>query len=309
MISWERLYFGSRGGSQAALTSSLRREVCRLPETGLCLLREIRGLGMLNPVDFTVAQFQLFILVLLRVTGVIVASPVFGARVVPVQVKVALILLLSLLIFSFVPRVDRLTLPDNTTAYLFYGARELVVGLTLGFAVTVVFAAAQLAGEIIDMQIGFGVANVINPAFDIQGPVIGQFYFLMAILLFLLVDGHHQVLRSLLYSFELIPVGTVQLDSAGLNGLFVDMLCGVFVSAVRIAAPVMVVILLSNISVGLLGRSVMHMNLLVVQFPLYIAIGLLIVSASLGPFSTLMSELFSGVWGHVDTLLGCLRGG
>jgi len=264
---------------------------------------------MLNPVDFTVAQFQLFILVLLRVTGVIVASPVFGARVVPVQVKVALILLLSLLIFSFVPRVDRLTLPDNTTAYLFYGARELVVGLTLGFAVTVVFAAAQLAGEIIDMQIGFGVANVINPAFDIQGPVIGQFYFLMAILLFLLVDGHHQVLRSLLYSFELIPVGTVQLDSAGLNGLFVDMLCGVFVSAVRIAAPVMVVILLSNISVGLLGRSVMHMNLLVVQFPLYIAIGLLIVSASLGPFSTLMSELFSGVWGHVDTLLGCLRGG
>ncbi|MBI4830376.1 MAG: flagellar biosynthetic protein FliR [Candidatus Lindowbacteria bacterium] len=173
----------------------------------------------------------------------------------------------------------------------FLAANELLVGLILGASLVFVFAAIQYAGQIVDFQMGFSIVNLIDPTQDVQIPIMGLFHFLVATLIFLAMDAHHWIIRALVDSFEIAP-----LTQAGFSGLVVKEIArgfgDLFVVAMRIAAPAIAVLMLYNVSLGIIAKTVPQVNLLIVGFPVRIALGMVVVGLSMAFFHPYLSQVF-----------------
>jgi len=246
----------------------------------------------------SIEQIQAFLLILVRVAALTAAIPFLGGQVVPRQLKVGFVVFLSLVLFPVVPVETGL----NLIALLSGMVGEFMIGMVIGLASRLVFAAVELAGELIGFQIGFGIVNVIDPITSVQTPVIAQFQGLLAILIFLIIDAHHHFIMAITFSFRLIPPLQFHLDPGTFQAL-VRLASEVFVLAMKIAAPVMVTLLLTNIALGIVARAAPQMNILVVSFPLTIGIGLLVLGLSLPWFVLLLQKAFNNLRGNTLGLL------
>jgi len=240
---------------------------------------------------FAAGQDELlrFLLILARVSPLMVTAPLWGSPLVPAQVRVYLALLVAALLLP----VTRGALPPELAASPWTLAlavgQELVVGFLVAELALLVFAAAQFAGQLADIQVGFGIANVIDPMTSTQVTLIGQLQYLAALLVFLLLDGHHLLLRALAETFTAAPPGrplaafaaplTVVIERGGRL---------LFVLAAQIAAPVLTALFLVNFSMALVSRMLPQMNLFLVGMPINVAVGLFALAAGF--------PLFTGVW-------------
>ncbi len=259
---------------------------------------------MIDIFDIAQARLVLFLLVLTRVSGVFLVAPVFGSLNVPVMVKIGLAALVSFLLLPAIPLGYAAGLKSALGLALAIG-QELLMGLFIGFAVYLIFVAIQLAGQIIDMQMGFGVVNVIDPVTSSQVSVMGQYKFLVATLFFLALNGHHYVLRALGDSMSLVPLGELHLSEGAflkLSAMFGD----VFSVAIKIGAPAIAVLFLTNLSMGLLARTVPQINVFIVGLPLSIAMGLLMVGLCMRYYAYIFSGLLANTWRDVYVLVRAL---
>ena len=230
-----------------------------------------------------------YLLVLARVSPLMILAPLWGSPLVPAQVRIFLAMLVAGLLLP----AARGTLPpglmDAPVALALAVARELFLGLAIAEIALLIFAAAQFAGQLVDIQVGFGVANVIDPLTSTQVTLIGQLQYLAALLVFLLMDGHHLLLKGLAETFTVAPPGS-PFDLARFPMAVVVERGGrlLFVLAARIAAPSLVALFLTNFALGLVSRMLPQMNLFIVGMPVNVAVGLLALAASL--------PLFAGVW-------------
>lgn len=221
----------------------------------------------------TALNMQGFILVAARMTGLFVDAPFFSHINIPPLVKVGLSIFLSVLVAPFVPAVQQAIFP-NSWALAGAIATELLIGIIFGFAVRLVFTAIQIAGQLIDYQMGFGFVNIIDPESRVQVPIMGQFLFIMAFLLFMLINGHHWMIQGLIKSFQIIPLGHFTFHPQivqSLNVLFMQ----IFLIAFKLAAPIMVALFLVDVVYGVIGRTVPQANIMVLGFPVKIGLGLL----------------------------------
>ncbi|MGD2062965.1 MAG: flagellar biosynthetic protein FliR [Nitrospirota bacterium] len=220
-------------------------------------------------IDAAVAQR--FVLVLARVAGVVGLAPVLGGGNVPRAVKAGLALSMTVLL---APRAALPTfhggLPELTVAI----GGEVLVGALVAFVIVAMFAVVQLAGQSIGIQMGFAAASQFDPASQSNSVVVAQFQFIVATLLFFALDGHHRAIEALAVSFSRVPLLHAQL-SGGVMSLIVAVTAGVFVAAISIAAPVIAAMLLTNLGLGILARTLPQMNVFMVAFPLQITVGLL----------------------------------
>ncbi len=251
--------------------------------------------------DFQLWQFKLFSLILMRITAFMLMVPIFGSRMIPAAVKISLSILLALILTPLV-RAPAVQLPDDPLHLGFMVGGEIVVGLVCGFVMFLVFMGVQVAGQIVDMQMGFGVANVIHPALETQVPLIGFFQFLMATLFFLTLDGHLRIIEMLVYSFDKVPVGGLSYD-ASVPAMLIRSFGDLFSLAIRVAAPALGALLLTMASLGIIGRLVPQINLLIVGFPFTIAVGLIMVAVSIEIFFILLRGTFDEMWHKVDFVL------
>lgn len=257
--------------------------------------------------NWTLAQFLGFGLMLVRVSVVLLTAPVLGNARIPGQVKAALALGLTLLLY-LAARPAALPEPGNILALASAVGGEIFAGLIIGYTAYLLFTGIQMAGQIIDIQIGFGLVNVIDPAGGQQVSILGQFYYLLAMLFFLAVDGHHALLKALGDSFGLLPPGGVgwldQAAQAGplLSGFFTKL----FVIAFQVAAPSVAVLFLTNLSMGLLSRTLPQMNVFIVGLPLNVVVGLLVTVASLKLLGTVLTTVSGQVGGSAFRLLSAL---
>jgi flagellar biosynthetic protein FliR len=251
--------------------------------------------------DFQLGQFKLFSLIFMRITAFMLMVPVFGSRMIPSTVKIGIAIMLALILTPIV-RVPEVRLPDDPLRLGLMAGGEIVVGLVCGFVMFLVFMGVQVAGQIVDMQMGFGVANVIHPALETQVPLIGFLQFLLATLFFLTLDGHLRIVEMLAYSFDKVPVGGVSYDAA-VPGVLISSFGDLFSLAIRIAAPALAALLLTMASLGIIGRLVPHINLLIVGFPFTIAVGLVMVALSIEMFFMVLRGTFDGMWQQVILVL------
>lgn len=245
--------------------------------------------------------FKLFLLVMVRFSGLMVSAPVFGSGNVPIIVKAGLSLFGAILITPTLPALN-VGLPDEPISFAVLAVGEFLIGLLIGFVVGLVFAAVQTGGQVMDMQTGFGMMNVFNPALEVQFPIFGFFLFIIAVLYMLVTNLHHLMLVALAHTFEVIPIGGFMAEPALLweisrwgNAMFIDGLI--------IAAPVAAAMMVAYVTMGLIGRVIPQIQLFVVGFPLTIGTGLFITAMSIGVYVQILDGMFDRTFERVDLLI------
>lgn len=211
-----------------------------------------------------------FVLVLFRLSGIFIFAPMFSSSIIPMKVKILLALVLSFCVYPLIPPQVPLELSLMTmTAAI---TSELLIGLVLGYGASLPLFALQLGGMLMGQQLGLGLAQVFNPDFEEQTDVVGQLFFLTALTLFLILDGHHIVLATLIRSFQHVPLGGYMIDMnllAVVSGLLTAML----ELGIRVAAPLLTLVFLETVAMGFVARTVPQLNILSLGFPLRIIIG------------------------------------
>ncbi|WP_026476016.1 flagellar biosynthetic protein FliR [Alkaliphilus transvaalensis] len=249
--------------------------------------------------DLVLMNFNLFILILIRITGIFVAAPVFARNNFPMPMKIGFSVAISFILLPILG--DGFLLEINGFWQLtYYTIIEFMIGIIIGFIAFMYFSALYLAGTIIDTQMGFGMVNVFDPQTNTQVPVMGNFYNNLVSLLFIVMNGHHLLIRILADSYQLLPVGftfTIGSDMIGqLNHIMIE----VFILAFKFSAPVLITVLLANILLGILARTMPQMNVFIVGLPLKIIVGIVTVMISLQfllPFTELLfDKMFSAVF-------------
>jgi flagellar biosynthetic protein FliR len=257
--------------------------------------------GVPLPFDLTAAQVAAFILVLLRSAGLFLTSPLFASRNIPTQVKAAWALLTAVLLIPTVP-VDPATIPLTGMQFGLASVRELFVGFILGMAAFLLFVGIQLAGQIIDIQMGLGMVNIIDPLTSTQVSVMGQYFYLVATLVFLAVDGHHLLIRGIADSFQVVPLAGAKFPPEVALRMS-DFFSEAFFIAFRVGAPVIGALFLTNLALGVLARTVPQMNVFIVGMPLSIAVGLVMVAVSMGFFVYVLRGLYQGLYRDLAVLV------
>ena len=248
-------------------------------------------------------QFHIFLLVLLRVSALLMAAPIFGHRNFLGRAKIALAFMVSLIIFPLVAD-QGIQVPESLFPYVFMMVREVLMGLVLGFAVLLLFVGVQFAGQLAGLQMGFGIVNVIDPMSSNQLSIIGQFLNILAILVLLSINGHHIILGGVMNSFDAVPLGgAVELNTAVMDKL-IAISAQVFVVAVKISAPILVALFLVSVAMGIMARTVPQMNVFIVGFPLQIGVGLVTVAVSLPLFYSLITKLITAMERDLFALIG-----
>lgn len=229
-----------------------------------------------------------FLALLMRGGGLLLAMPLFGGPGVPQHVKVGLGAFIALLLFPVVPPTAA---PVEAIELMLVIAQELAVGLGMGFIVSMFFYALQVAGHLMDVPIGFGMVNVLDPHFGGQIPILGQFQNVLAVLVFFTINGHHAVLRTFAESYNLIPVGAAAWDGA-IADVVVRAVSSSFSLGVRIAVPVMAAAFLTDVALGIVNRAVPQINVFITGYPIKIFIGILVVAVALPVYVGLLAAVF-----------------
>lgn len=209
-------------------------------------------------------------LLLVRPGMLVAAAPVFGGTFVPAQVRIGLAVLLGVIIAPAVPSPASL----GTVGLVIAVAGEAAIGLAIGFAVRVLIGAAELAGYLASFQIGLSYAAIVDPQSGVRNNVLSMLYGSIALLVFLGIDGHHSLIRALVDSYAVVPIGSAGLGD-GLGRSVVELLGMVFATGVRLALPVVSVLVLVELALGLITRAAPALNLMVVGAPVRLLVGLL----------------------------------
>ncbi len=238
--------------------------------------------------NFNTEEIETFLFVFFRVGAIVLFAPILGSAQVPVRLKAGFILMFSLLIF---PMVSGKPMPDPKGLFelAVYLASEAAVGLAIAFATRLVFTSVQVAGTIVDFQMGFGVVNVIDPQTQAQVSITAQFQNILAVLLFLATDAHHIVIGAVVESFNVIHPASMSLGGVTAEYIL-KLFSAMFLIAVKIAAPVMAILFFLSVGLGLVARTVPQMNVFIVGFPLQIGVGLLMIALAMPFFSIVLKN-------------------
>jgi flagellar biosynthetic protein FliR len=252
--------------------------------------------------QITAEQIETFIFILLRVSSIVVIMPILGNRTVPVRVKAGLSLVIAFLLFPFVqlhaPPLEILPLALRM-------AGEIMIGVTIGLAGRLVFAGVQLAGQLAGFQMGFAIVNVFDPITSTQVSIIAQFQYLLAMLVFLAVDGHHLFLYAIAESYRIVPALSFHF-SGELTQAIVELSKDIFIIAIKTGAPVIAMLLMISIGFGLIARTVPQINILIVGFPLKIAVGLISIGLTLPIFARMVGSIFLNFGDKLNLLLSLM---
>lgn len=247
-------------------------------------------------------SFDAFVLVLLRVSAIIVTMPVISEKAVPAIVKAGLSLIITMIIFPLVASRVPPTGSLHLIQLIFLMIGELLIGITIGYVAKVVFAAIQVAGNFIGFQIGFAMASVVDPMSSQQVSIIAELQYMMAMLVFLTINGHHLFFQAIIQSYSLVAPLSFHFSGQLMQVIF-DTSKDMFVVALKIAAPIMAVILFTEVSLGVIARTVPQMQIFIVGFPLKIALGLIFLGLTAPLFIRQAEGIILGLEGKIVTLL------
>ncbi len=243
------------------------------------------------PVDVVLAT----LLATVRVSAWLAVSPPFNNRAIPSYVKVAIALAVAM---SIGPSLASQAPPAELLPLVVAVMFQVVVGLTLGFLTHLLFASVQAAGELIDFTSGFSLASTYDPVSSVNVSMFGRIYQLVAVTLLFALDGHLLLLRGFMASFRVFPMHPVSISVLART---VTSQIGLFlVSALEIAAPVLVVLFLADLAMGLVSRAVPALNILVLSFPLKILLTLSLTSVAIAALPAVVSSIVD----HVLTAMG-----
>lgn len=245
--------------------------------------------------------FTSFMMVATRVSAILFAAPFFGSNVIKPQIKFILAILVAILIF---PSIEKKQAFGNipTGVMMVFMFKEILVGVCIGILSHFLFVGAQLGGQIAGIQIGFGMINVVDPQSNVSLSIIASFLNIAMLLIFIAVGGHFLVLGSIAESFRFIPLGGGEIHPLAFEYI-AKLFSFVFVTAIKIMAPVLITLLLFSTILGVIGKLVPQINLMIVGFPIKIAIGLTIMALSFDYFYIVYEKLLLRYFEEVANII------
>jgi flagellar biosynthetic protein FliR len=235
------------------------------------------------------AWMAFFFFPFFRILALVTSAPVLGASGSPMRVKVGFALIVTVVVaptLGDIPHVD----PGSALGLMIL-AQQVAIGLAMGMAMRIVFSAVEMAGNLIGLQMGLGFATFFDPQNSGQTPVMASFIGMLAILVFLAMNGHTLMIEVVVQSFHELPV-TVQPMSAGGLRVLVGWGREVFLGGVLLSLPVIAALLITNISIGIMTRAAPQLNIFAVGFPITLLAGFIVLSVSLPYFIPLLEHFF-----------------
>jgi flagellar biosynthetic protein FliR len=229
--------------------------------------------------QYPIAEVMRFVIVLTRLSGIMLCAPFFTGGYMPLYIRAFFTFFAAL---ALAPSLALGSIPSDPSlgSIVVILLFEIVFGIVIGFAALCIFAGVQYGGQIIAFNIGFAMINLIDPQTQVNMPIFSFILNYLALLLFISINGHHFFLMAVHDSFATIPVGGFVLDGALVNQI-VGFTASLFVIGVKIAGPVIVVLIVVDVIVGLIGRTAPQLHILVIGMPLKIIVGFAILSVSL----------------------------
>ncbi|EFR41018.1 MULTISPECIES: flagellar biosynthetic protein FliR [Selenomonas] len=247
-----------------------------------------------------------FLLMLTRISGIFLISPFFGSMNIPMFFRVGIALAMSVVLF---PVVDGLGTPETPPSIIMFGAAvlgELFIGWLIGFVAYISFAAITMAGKVMDMQVGFAVVNVVDPTSGQQIPLIGSFLYNLAVIILLVTNGHHMLIAALVESFRAVPLAGLEANIS-LALIIANFTGTIFLTGMKIAMPITFAILLTNVGLGILSRTMPQMNIFVVGIPMQLMIGLFVLSMIMPFYVLFLDVLFNEMYGNISLAIRALQ--
>jgi len=239
----------------------------------------------------------------LRVSGLMLFAPFFGSAVIPPRIKVVLIIAITAVLYPVYSPHLPVTSMSHWPVLV---ASETVIGIAMGVATNVVFEAAQMAGQVLSVQMGYSLVNILDPSTQVESTVIAFFHQSMAMLIFLGLDVHHWILRAIANSFNYLPPG-----SATLNPMFVQALLRdgaiVLVLGIQIAAPVLSATLLADVVLGLLGKASPQMPLMLLGPAVKSMLGVVVFGVTMRFWPHMFEQYFSESIVYAEHLMHLAR--
>ena len=236
-----------------------------------------------------VPKISVLLLIFVRVSAFFVTIPLFSYKTIPSQLKIVLAFVLSWMMY-YTFSIEAFTINGD---YLLLVLKEAIVGLVLGLVVYIVFSAVQIAGGFIDFQMGFAMANIVDPQTGAQSPLMGQFFNFLLLLVFLAINGHHLVLDGIFYSYQFMPMDQFfpKFGDAESIEYIMKLFVAVFAVAFQMSAPIVATLFLVTLALGITGKTVPQLNIFVVGFPIKIAVGFILLMTMMGVMVEVMEKV------------------
>ncbi len=250
-------------------------------------------------------SLQVFLLVFTRILAIFMFLPVYGSNNIPIQARIIFISFLSL---ALMPIVNITTaVPQDILIFGGVLLSEFLIGLTLGFIGLLVTNAIYLAGLLIDMSVGFAMVNVIGVQDESEVAVTSNFMYILAMFIFLMLDFHHEIIKAIVKSFEMIPVGAFNFNFFVVNHFFV-ITKESFEIGFQIAAPILLTIMIMDLILGILSKAMPGMNIFMVGMPFKILVGLFTFYLILPYIQNVLVLLFQKMIEYMNQLIWIMKG-
>lgn len=238
-------------------------------------------------------EFKTFFLILIRVSVILFLFPFFSSRVIPVLTKAGLALIITVILY---PVIDTAlgAFPATLWGMTRMVLSELIVGMILGLLVQMFFEGVMIMGQTVGFQTGFAIANILDPQSGMQVSILSNMAYLVAMVLFLLLNGHHILLGAMRESFEIIGVGSLNLNKQIFERVIATS-ADMFVIAIKIGAPAIAALLFTMVAFGLITKLIPQMNIMIVAFPVQIVVGLVFFGVSLSVLLRSMEKYLGGL--------------
>jgi len=236
----------------------------------------------------------------LRLSALLLMTPIWQAMNLPVRVRVLLVLTLAVSLVAGM-RLSPVHAPTDLFALLKAGAGEVLVGGLMSFGIFVAFGAFSFAGNVLDLQIGFNIANIFDPLTRSHSPLIAALFGMVALALFFTMDAHHMLLRGLAYSLEQVPLGQM-LELPG-PAVLARQFGTVFSLGLMLAAPPLFCLFLVEICLAVLSRNLPQLNIFLFSVPVKIAVGMAVLAYVSGHFGSVTAKVFGTMFGFWEDVL------
>lgn len=234
-----------------------------------------------------------------RILALIMVAPIFGEKEVPNRIKIGLALVIVMLLP--LPNLD-----ENIELYSLTGiwvlAQQIMIGVLIGFTMQLAFITVRISGELIGMQMGLGMATFFDPIGGPSTSVLSRLINIIALLIFLSLDGHLWLLYGISNSFDIVPIRLMPLPANGYLSL-IDVSNQLFINGIMLALPLMTLLLIINISLGLLNRITPQLSIFVVGYPLTLLLGLIMLSYLISMLPVFTEFIFEQIFNHISAIL------
>lgn len=257
--------------------------------------------------EYFVENFQIFLLILVRMIGMFVAAPFFSSGVIPIRIRAVFAVYIAACIFPMV--VNHIAeVPENMISYAILIGSEALIGILIGFLLSIIFVAFQLAARFFSFQMALGIAQVIDPISQVGISLVGQLWTVMGIMIFIAINGPHMLIMATFESYKTAQVFEIIQDSRTVFIALADSMGAMFLVALKLAFPILITLFILSVTLGLLAKAAPQMNIFMLGFPIQIGVGFLIMIAVIGAIafgmSSALNKTFEGLFDFIHALGG-----